>query len=132
MSQKGFSSIALVITIIVAFVAIGAGYFVFIKKKEVLPLIPEATKWTNAYEEGTLVYRNSKYYSPPPSRFRHSFIYRQGECESLQLAPNDAHYFTKVGCSTVKVGDTTIFKLGYKKYEIQELTNEKMVLREIN
>lgn len=96
-----------------------------------LSLIPEGTEWVNAYEEGALIYRNSKYYSPPPSRFRHSFIYHQRKCESLQLASNDAHYLKEVDCSITQDGDTTIFELGIKTYEIQELTNEKMALSEL-
>lgn len=54
--------------------------------------------WKYSYEETTS--DNSKVYRPcdsmefPPSRFRSTFIFKENnDCEYLELAPNDAHFF---------------------------------------
>lgn len=60
--------------------------------------------WIHVQEEDEVgkptIYRNSKSYDPPPTRFRHKFTYNDGgTCQSLQLAPNDAHFMKDVPCS---------------------------------
>lgn len=77
-----------------------------------------------------MVYKNSKTYTPSPSRFRHEIIFKDNNiCGSLQLSPNDAHYLKDVGCNFANEGGVIFFNLGNEKYRVISQSNSMIVLQ---
>lgn len=95
-----------------------------------------AGTWIHAYEEDTennLVYRNSETYTPPPSRFRHYFIFKENNiCSSLQLAPDDAHYLKDVNCGLTTEGKITFLNLENEKYLVINQSESRLVLQKLD
>jgi len=79
-------------------------------------------EWARSYEEEVdqnddfNIFRNLNDYSPPPSRFRESYVFNtDGICSSLQLAPNDAHYFVSCTWKLEVYQGTEILSISYDK-----------------
>lgn len=91
--------------------------------------------WYQIFEENQseqLVYERD-IIDLPAARFRDSFIYKGGAmCEVLVLDPTDAHYYKAVHCELYQNGETIIFELDGKEYEIISQTENEVILSEIN
>jgi hypothetical protein len=142
---KGFIGIGFIIAIIVALGAIGgvSYYSAHQKIKENTQVVNYQTPtnsikgtWINAREEdteNTLIYRNSKTYTAPPSRFRHYFIFKENNiCSSIQLAQDDAQYLKDVNCSLTTDEGVTFLNLDNEKYYVISQSDSMIVLQKIN
>ena len=92
-------------------------------------------KWIQAREENAndnLVYKNSATYTPPPSRFRYYFIFKDnGVCGSLQLAANDGQFLKDVNCNLTIVNGTNFLNLDNNKYQIISQSTSTLILKEV-